>query len=104
MVGIGFEQGLYNHGFGSLVDFTDKILGALGRDGKPVQVAGAALDDGAGLACRLDGGVEHRMHKFPDWWARQLSRVLRRVFLLRPLAANLSVDGYFTLFAAPHPS
>ena len=43
-------QCLDNRGLRSAIDFADEVLGALGRDGQQVEVAGAAIDDAAGAA------------------------------------------------------
>ena len=51
-----------DHAFGFMVDFRHIIVGRFLRDRQDVDVLRGAVDDAAGAARCLDGGIEHRMH------------------------------------------
>jgi hypothetical protein len=47
---------------GRPIDLGDEVAAALARHSNQVQVQAGPVDDGAGLARRFHGGVEHWMH------------------------------------------
>jgi hypothetical protein len=59
VVGVGTQQGFDDGGFGRLIDFSDEIVGLLGRHAHRLHVEGGAVDDGTSGAGGLDGHVEH---------------------------------------------
>jgi hypothetical protein len=67
--------------FGGMIHFRDIILGPFARNLQAFEIQAGAIDDGAGATSRLDGGIEHRVHKIPylaktitAWDSRKASR------------------------------
>src|SRR5690606_19940243 len=76
MVWIGGTEYIDNGLFDGAIDFRDIILGPFARHLQAFKIEAGAVDDRASTACRLDGGIKHRVHKIPyetefaehSWW------------------------------------
>ena len=62
MVWIGGAEHIDNGLLGGTIDIRDIIAGTFAADFEPLQIHAGSVDDGAGAAGRLDGGIEHRVH------------------------------------------
>src|SRR5690606_29288979 len=65
MLRIGRAQDLDDGLFGCTIDLGDVVARTLAGDLQLFQVEAGAVDDGACTPGRLDGGVEHGMHRIP---------------------------------------
>src|SRR5690606_36801867 len=65
VVGIRGAQSFDNGFLSGTIDIRDIIARSLARHADSFQVQAGTVDDGAGTPGRLDGDIEHRVHKIP---------------------------------------
>ncbi|MNF16751.1 hypothetical protein D3C80_2199140 [compost metagenome] len=65
MVRVSGMQCLDDGLLGGAIDFRDIIARPLASHAESFQIHAGTVDNGAGTPGRLDGDVEHRVHKIP---------------------------------------